>query len=149
MRMNILVVEHDPQLAHALCHLLLSFGVKGIPARHRDEALEILENNHDIGLALIDIDNEEVQGRLLLDDIKKSHQHRGIKIIIHTAEQEENLIDDIFELDIIGYISKPFEEKAVFSSLRAISTRMKNLNMEKRSHIRINTDSDDPLRVLL
>ena len=141
--MNILIVENSISLANSICYVLLSLGIKGFPCVNRKDALGILNENPDILIGIIDIDNKPVEGLQLIEEIKK--KKKEFKTIAHTSRNIGQLSDKIIKLGVIGYISKPLNEKLLYSNLDNIFSKLDNIENEKREYIRISPDPENPI----
>ncbi len=144
--MGFLVVEGSLSVREALCYVLLSFGIKGVPVSTRTAALEVLGENPDIKGAIIDIDNQEVEGSLLISEMKEKEETRGIPIIIHTVQASKDFVLKMIELGVTGYLLKPFREDAARAKLAAILDKLSDHDAN-RKHIRVKPDPQEMIRV--
>jgi len=141
-----LVVENAPSVRDALCYALLSFGIKGIPAASRAAALEILSGAAGIEGAIVDIDNKDVEGIQLINDIKGDERLREIAVIVHTVQTRKEFVRRMVEIGVAGYLVKPFSPETAKQKLEAILTKLSTHNSQRR-HIRITPDPDELARV--
>jgi len=141
-----LVVENSPEIRDALCYALLSFGIKGMPAASRREALDILAHAKDIEGAIVDIDNKDVEGIQLVDDLKGDERLREIAVIDHTVQTRMEFVRRMVEIGVAGYLVKPFSPETAKQKLEAILTKLSTHNSQRR-HIRITPDPDELARV--
>lgn len=146
MEMVLIIVEKSIDIAHEFSYMLLSFGIKSILVANREEALNHIENHQEINLAIIDIDNKNVEGIQLIETLQ-DNSSRDFRFIIHSAVPIEELPEKINNQNIIGYIPKPFDYKRVESSLKIIFSSINFPDIDKRKHIRIIPDKDDLLRL--
>ncbi len=144
--MGFLVVEGSLSVREALCYVLLSFGIKGVPVSTRAAALEVLGSNPDIKGAIIDIDNQEVEGSLLISEMKEKEKTRGIPIIIHTVQASKEFVLKMIELGVTGYLLKPFREDAARAKLAAILDKLSDHDAN-RKHIRVKPDPQEMIRI--
>jgi two-component system chemotaxis response regulator CheY len=140
-----LVVEGSLSARDSLCYALLSLGIKGIPAAARAAAWEILVSQKDIQGAIIDIDNQEVEGSALIEEMRQSEGTRAIPIIVHTAQASKEFVMKMIEMGVSGYLLKPFREDAS-RKLAAILDKISDHNSQ-RKHIRIKPDPQKMIRV--
>jgi two-component system chemotaxis response regulator CheY len=141
-----LVVEGSLSVREALCYLLLSFGIKGVPVATRAAALEILESNPDINAVIVDIDNQEVEGSRLIQEMKENESTRGLPVIVHTVQASKEFVLKMIELGVTGYLLKPFREDAARTKLAAILDKLSDHNAQ-RKHIRVKPDPQEMIRV--
>jgi CheY-like chemotaxis protein len=140
-----LVVESSPAVREALCHVLLSFGIRGVPVAGRAEALQALAGGVKAEGAIIDIDNTDVEGIALVDELSKGEDARHIAIIVHTVQTSRDLVMRMVEQGVVGYLVKPFSAEAAKTKLAAIFSR--TTNNDRRRHVRVKPDPGELVRV--
>lgn len=144
--MDYLVVEPTPSIRESLCLVLLSLGIKGVPAANREEALKILAGGREIAGAIIDLDGKEVGGLELIQELRASEATRGIRVIVHTVQASKELVARMMELCVVGYLLKPYNEKQTAAKLSKALARGEAHNSQ-RKHIRVRPDPDELLRL--
>lgn len=144
--MVFLVVESAVQVRESLCHVLLSFGVRGVPVADRAAAMELVRKNATIEGAIIDIDNRAVDGTQLINDLRQTERTRGIPIIVHTVQTSKEAVMKMVEVGVAGYLIKPYSQDTARSKLAAIFSKLANHNAQRR-HIRVKPDPDELARV--
>ncbi len=141
-----LVVESAEPARAGLCLALVPFGIKGIPVASRTEALEALKANRAIEGAIIDIDNREVEGIQLVNDLKAGADTRRIAVIVHTVQTRKEFVRKMVEVGVAGYLVKPFSAETAKGKLEAILSKLSTHNAARR-HIRVTPDPDELTRV--
>jgi len=141
-----LVVESAQAVREALCYTLLSFGIKGIPAASRSEALAALKAHNGIEGAIVDIDNRDVEGIQLVNDLKADEVTRRIAVIVHTIQTRKEFVRRMVEIGVAGYLLKPFSAETARPKLEAILSKLSSHNASRR-HIRVSPDPDELTRV--
>jgi len=109
----ILVAEDDPANFNYIEKLLNKAHARVIHASNGKQALQILQNNHEIKLILMDIKMPEMDGIETLHEIKKLD--RRIPIIAQTAYA---LADEVVKLKSEGfdeYLSKPIQRENLYA----------------------------------
>ena len=144
--MVFLVVESSPQVRESLCHVLLSFGVRGIPVADRAAAREALAGNDAIEGAIVDIDNLQVEGMQLITELKEDERRRGIPVIVHTVQSSKDTVMRMVQAGVAGYLLKPFVPETARAKLAAIFAKLATHNAQRR-HIRVKPDPDELARV--
>ena len=144
--MYFLVVESTLSVREALCYVLLSFGVRGIPAASREAARQALGGSEKIEGAIVDIDNADVEGLALITELKQDERTRGMAIIVHTVQTSKDVVMRMVELGVVGYLSKPFSPENAKAKLGAIFSKLATHNSQRR-HIRVKPDPDELARV--
>ncbi len=141
-----LVVESAQAVREALCYALLSFGIKGLPVASRRDALEAIKTQEGIEGAIVDIDNRDVDGIQLIDDLKAAEATRGIAVIVHTIQTRKEFVRKMVEIGVAGYLLKPFSPETAKPKLEAILSKLSTHNASRR-HIRLSPDPDELTRV--
>ncbi len=144
--MAFLVVESSPPVREALCYLLLSFGVKGIPAANRAAARAAIAAGQEIQGAIVDLDDGKVEGSQLLAELRADERTRGMPVIVHTVQASKDFVLKMMEAGIAGYLLKPFNQEAARSRLAGIIDRLADHNSQRR-HIRVKPDPEELVRV--
>jgi len=141
-----LVVESAENVREALCYSLLSFGIKGLPVPSRGEALSAVKAESGIEGAIVDIDNKDVEGIQLINDLKGAENTRRIAVIVHTIQSRKEFVRQMVEIGVAGYLLKPFSPEATKEKLEAILAKLSTHNAS-RKHIRVSPDPDELTRV--
>ncbi len=144
--MSFLVVEGSLSVREALCYVLLSFGIKGRPVATRAAAWEILQSEKDIQGAIVDIDNQEVEGMRLITEMKERDAVKNLPIIVHTVQASKDFVVKMIEAGVTGYLLKPFHEDAARAKLASILDKLAEHNTQ-RKHIRVKPDPQEMIRV--
>lgn len=141
-----LVVESALAVREALCYALLSFGIKGIPVASRADALQAIKTQSGIEGAIIDIDNRDVDGIQLVNDLKAADNTRRIAVIVHTIQSRKEFVRKMVEIGVAGYLLKPFSPDTAKAKLEAVLAKLSGHNASRR-HIRVSPDPDELTRV--
>ncbi len=144
--MTYLVVEGSPEVRSSLCYVLLSFGIKGLPASGRREALDILASQAGLEGAIIDIDSREAEGPELIRQMRESEALSKVKLIVHTVQSSKELVEQMVEAGVAGYLLKPYKEDQIYAKLKKVLDRTLSHDSQRR-HIRVKPDPDELLRL--
>jgi CheY-like chemotaxis protein len=144
--MDYLVAEAAANIRESLCYVLLSLGVKGVPAADKQEALAALQNNKEIGGVVVDLDSKEVDGANLIAELRAQEGTQHLSMIVHTVQSSKELVDRMMEFGVIGYLLKPYVEKEIYPKLKKVLARGESHNSQ-RKHIRVRPDPDELLRL--
>lgn len=144
--MDYLVVEATPGVRESLCYVLLSFGIKGIPAADRQEAMAILKGGRPISGAIVDLDGKDVGGLELIQDLRGSQATQAIRVFVHTVQASKELVARMMELCVVGYLLKPYSEKEIYGKLKKALARGE-AHHSQRKHIRVRPDPNELLRL--
>jgi DNA-binding response OmpR family regulator len=144
--MTYLVVEGSPAVRSSLCYVLLSFGIKGLPASSRREAMDILGSQADVEGLIVDIDTREVEGLELIRQMRESESLQKVKVIVHTVQSSKELVAQMVEAGVAGYLLKPYKEGQIYAKLKKVLDRTLSHDSQRR-HIRVKPDPDELLRL--
>ena len=108
--MNCIILEKNLDIANELSYMLLSFGLKGIVLFQRTEVLKQLETQPGCNLGIIDIDNKSIEGLELMQELNERYGN-SFRFIIHSAAAIDEMPANLNEKNVIGYISKPFDNE--------------------------------------
>jgi CheY-like chemotaxis protein len=144
--MDYLVAEATQSIRESLCYVLLSLGIKGIPVSNKQEALETLQSQKEVGGAVIDLDSKEVDGVNLIAELRAKESTQHLSIIAHTVQSSKELVDKMMECGVIGYLLKPYNDKDASQKLKKVLAHGENHNTQ-RKHIRVRPDPDELLRL--
>ncbi len=115
---SILLAEDDARNIFALSHVIEPLGAKLLIARNGREALDVLEQGHDIDLILMDVMMPEMDGLEATAAIRKDPRHGQIPIIALTAKAMEHDRIRCIEAGADDYISKPIDIDKLVSLCR-------------------------------
>lgn len=101
----VLIVEDDADLRNALCHTLEDGEYPVITASNGNDALAILESES-IGLVVSDIQMEPMNGRELLERIRR--EHPTMPAVLMTAFGTIENAVDVMRAGAADYLAKPF-----------------------------------------
>jgi two-component system chemotaxis response regulator CheY len=141
-----LVVESALAVRESLCYVLLSFGIRGLPAADRAAAREAMAAGAQVDGAIVDIDNKDVDGIALITELREGEHTRGISIIVHTIQSSKDFVMRMVEMGVAGYLLKPFSPDTAKAKLAAIFSKLSTHNSQRR-HIRVKPDPDEMARV--
>jgi PAS domain S-box-containing protein len=137
-RANILAVDDVPANLIAL-EAVLSSEYNLILANSGAEALQILNNRHDIDVILMDLQMPEMDGFEAAARIKKIQNYHDVPIVFITAVYKEDpFIKKGYEAGAIDYFTKPFDpdilrmKLSVYSHFRTKAALLK----EREHHVR-------------
>jgi hypothetical protein len=134
-----LVVEQSADVRNGLCLLLLDFGVLGLGASRRTDALEILARRTDIAAAIVDVDNRDVEAPRLLAELKP----KGVRCVAHTVSREVRA--ELSPL-VDGVLPKPFDPVQTAAALRGLFAEQALAGGEHRQHMRVAPQPAELLR---
>jgi len=105
---EVLIVEDDPMVVEVnkeFVSRISGFQVSGVAKTGSEALIMVNENKYD--LALIDIYLPDIDGFTVLKEIRKNGV--SIDVIMVTAVQEAEIVQNVFRYGAVDYIIKPFK----------------------------------------
>lgn len=122
---TILTVDDQPEALEILNHLLKRENFHTISAQNGKEALDILNNTHNIDAILLDRMMPVMDGISLLHKIRNTEEYSDIPVIMQTAADNDSEIREGIDAGAYYYVTKPFSHKMLLSVLNS-ALRMRN-----------------------
>jgi len=117
--MKILIVEDELVTRALLKRLLGNMSLQVVEAGDGLEALEKLESE-DPDLLLTDLQMPGLSGRMLIQTVRASKEHRLLPIVCMSAVKDKQEIVDVLALGIQGYILKPINTAELNERIRRV-----------------------------
>jgi len=121
----ILALDDNPANLDILVELLTNYNV--LACTNAEQALELLKK-HPVDLILLDIMMPKMNGLDLARILKSDSQTKEIPILFISANDNEDLIEEGFDIGAVDYVLKPFRPKEL---LARVSTHLKISTMYK------------------
>jgi two-component system, cell cycle sensor histidine kinase and response regulator CckA len=115
---TVLVVEDEPLMAKATSRLLRSMGFEVLVATTGQEAIEICHARGDeIDVVLLDM---VLRGMSSMETLRQMRSFRSeIKVILMSGHDKQESIDSFANLQLYGFVSKPFDYTELENVIRA------------------------------
>lgn len=125
--LSILVVDDMKSMRLTLRKMLqnLNIGKKLRFAENGKEGLEVLKSAP-FDLAIIDWNMPVMNGITMLEEIRNDAKIRDISVIMVTAEAERDIVSEVAEVEIDGYLLKPFTLDALDKKVKAVIEKINN-----------------------
>jgi len=117
--MTILIVEDDPVNTRLVGSLLTRWGYEVVTAGNGEEALQILERERTIPLAIMDWMMPRMDGIELCREIRKRFNEPYIYIILLTTRDQPEDVVKGFEAGADDYLIKPVHNNELNARIRA------------------------------
>lgn len=132
-RKKILIVD-DSELNRALLSDMLSDEFDILEVENGMEAAGVLHNQEqEISLMLLDIVMPVMDGFELLTLMNKNGWIKSVPVVMISAETVPTYVDRAYDLGVLDYISRPFDERTV--RRRVISTIMLAVKQKELVHM--------------
>ena len=121
-----LIIEDDDTIRAILKRLLANkFNISSIEANNGKEGLRILKNTIP-DLILLDNTMPVMDGVSFLRNLRKEEKFQDIPVLVLTAHDESEIVEQIIRLGITDYILKPIDPKVTFKRLKSAIDRINN-----------------------
>ena len=132
---TILLVEDDRNTSLLIRRILDINNLNCIHMSNGKNAIDFLESNIP-DLILMDVMMPVMDGIQATQIIKQNEKLKHIPIIFLTAQDDEKLIKDFFNLGIVDYISKPFKNLELVARIKsAIKLEDEKLELLKDKNV--------------
>jgi HAMP domain-containing protein/signal transduction histidine kinase/CheY-like chemotaxis protein len=115
---RVLLVDDDVRNIFAMTSVLERYGMEVLDAESGKAALEILNENDNVDLALMDIMLPEMDGYQVMREIRNMYDYRMLPIIALTAKAMKGDREKCIEAGASDYIAKPVDTEKLLSMLR-------------------------------
>jgi PAS domain S-box-containing protein len=115
----VLVVDDNASNRRILKEILTNWHMKPTLASSGPEALKALKekSTDTITLVLLDVHMPDMDGFAVAEQIRNSHAHQGIKVILLTSASRPSDVARCRELGISDYLSKPIKQSELFDAI--------------------------------
>ncbi|MCG8550990.1 MAG: response regulator [Desulfobacterales bacterium] len=125
--LSILIVDDMKSMRLTIRKMLQTINIGGKLrfAENGKEGLEVLKQGK-FDLAIIDWNMPVVNGIEMLENIRKDPGLRDMPVIMVTAEAERDIVSEVAESEIDGYLLKPLTLEALDKRIKAVIDRVHN-----------------------
>ncbi len=113
---TILVIEDDEDMSRYMTYLLSSAGHSVLQASDGKKALRLI-HEHQPDCITLDIYMDEMDGLETLRNLRRSS--KTIPVVIVSGSAEQYLLGICRHLGVSAFLTKPFENQRLFSSVEA------------------------------
>ena len=115
-----LVVDDSRAIRMILARTLGSLGYAVTPAANGKEALEALEKEPSVCLALVDWNMPVMNGLEFVKALRADEKYASTKVMMVTTETEFEQMSAALEAGANDYVMKPFTEEVIVQRLQAM-----------------------------
>lgn len=128
--LSILIVDDVKSMRRIAQKMLRNLKIGKVlhTAENGMEGLNILHSTN-IDLAIIDWKMPIMNGAELLENIRQDKQLRDIPVLMVTGESEKDMVLDVAEIEVNGYLLKPLTPAALENKIRTIIDHINNPDM--------------------
>ena len=118
-KIQILLVDDEPDFLEPISFWLESKGYSVILANNGKQALEVIKSEH-LDIVFLDIMMPEMDGYSCLKEIRKLPKTKDIPVLILSGKEEKKVRDLFAFQNISGYLEKPFKLDDVAEKVKEI-----------------------------
>lgn len=121
-----LIIEDDDTVRAILKRILINkFNITPLEAVNGQEGLSAVENDMP-DLILLDNMMPVMDGLSFLKNLRKEEKYKDIQILVITANDESDIVQEMIKLGISDYILKPIDPELTFQRIKAAIDRINN-----------------------
>ncbi|WP_017660474.1 hybrid sensor histidine kinase/response regulator [Baaleninema simplex] len=117
---TLLIVDDSINLRHTLTSTLVKAGYQVVQARDGQEAIEQLQQHPDVRLVVCDVEMPRMNGFEFLSYCRQDSHLSKVPIVMLTSHSSPKYRQIASELGATAYLTKPFSESEMLSSLKEI-----------------------------
>ena len=135
--MSILIVDDMKSMRLTIRKMLQTLKIGGTLrfAENGKEGMEILQQSK-CDLAIVDWNMPVMNGIEMLESIRNDKVLRDLQVIMVTAEAERDIVTEVAETEIDGYLLKPLTLTSLDSKIKAVVERANNPDLATRHRIK-------------
>jgi len=118
--MQALVIDDSSSMRLILKEIMNEVGFDVLTAKDGQEALEVLEKNGVVDLALVDWNMPVMNGFEFTKEVRSQERYDDIKLLMVTTESELSKVVDALGAGVNEYLMKPFTKEAVVEKLQIL-----------------------------
>ena len=147
---EIIVVDDNVTNRSIFEKMTRAWGMKCITAENGKEALEILQENTGIDIALIDYHMPEMDGYELCKRIRENDKTKNMSLIILTSADSREEKERFYNLNINQYGYKPVTGKKLMELIKNAIRGKENIKTENSNQrITLSSSKDEKVKILL
>lgn len=133
--MKILVADNNRTITRIVKTALDEEGYSVETANSKEEVLNLIRNDREIGIVLIDTRFEtDKDGYYIAKEVKSL---KPVQVVMLISALEKPDLDLMEELDITSYITKPIDSRKLIQVISEIENAMKNISPKQDEQVQI------------
>jgi len=116
---QILIVDDSRTVRDSLKFFLKEGGYDVLEGADGVEALKVLETARP-NLIITDVNMPNMDGLTLLENVRKSSDHKFIPVLVLTTESQQSIMEKGKALGATGWIVKPFDSQKVLAVIKKV-----------------------------
>jgi two-component system chemotaxis response regulator CheY len=115
--MQALVIDDSRAVRMVIGGILREVGFEVVEAANGQEALDRLEENPDVGVALVDWNMPVMDGLEFIKAVRKAQRWNHVRIMMVTTETESERLIEAISAGANEYVMKPFSRDVLVAKL--------------------------------
>lgn len=131
--MRILVYESNPQIRDSIMSILIMAGYDVVALKDKNKVLRTL-GKRPFNISIIEIEEGDEEIKNIVETVYKDDRYKGVNVIAHVEEASKELMTNMIEIGVIGFLLKPFNEKDFLARFNTILEKA-NLKPKKLKYM--------------
>lgn len=131
--MRILVYESNPQIRDSIMSILIMAGYHVVALKDKNKVLRTL-GKRPFNISIIEIEEGDEEIKNIVETVYKDDRYKGVNVIAHVEEASKELMTNMIEIGVIGFLLKPFNEKDFLARFNTILEKA-NLKPKKLKYM--------------
>jgi two-component system chemotaxis response regulator CheY len=115
-----LVIDDSRAIRSILGRLLQDIGFEVKEAKHGRDALDNLQTNGSVNLALVDWNMPEMNGLEFVTAVRSDRRFDDMRLVMVTTESEISQVNKALEAGANEYVMKPFTKEVIAEKLNLL-----------------------------
>lgn len=131
--MRILVYESNPQIRDSIMSILIMAGYDVVALKDKNKVLRTL-GKRPFNISIIEIEEGDEEIKNIVETVYNDDRYKGVNVIAHVEEASKELMTNMIEIGVIGFLLKPFNEKDFLARFNTILEKA-NLKPKKLKYM--------------
>jgi two-component system chemotaxis response regulator CheY len=118
---KIMIIDDSTHVRESLAFYLKKMGYEVIETANSRTALNLITGNN-IGLFIIDIDMQEMDGVTFFKEINENEDTSKIPIIMVSTENRYNIIEEMSSTGTKSWMISPYQPARLFATVKQLMT---------------------------
>ncbi|MCC6932062.1 MAG: response regulator [Deltaproteobacteria bacterium] len=122
--MRALVIDDSRAARMAVSRILKSIGFDVVEAENGEQALDILNKDETITVAMVDWNMPIMNGYEFVKLVRRSDKFREVMLVMVTTENEMSQVVKALSAGANEYVMKPFTDEVILEKLEMLGLRL-------------------------
>ena len=121
--MRALVIDDSRAARMAVSRILMGIGFEVVEADNGQAALELLEKDSSIAVAMVDWNMPVINGYDFVKAVRRVEKYREVALIMVTTENEMSQVVKALSAGANEYVMKPFTDEVILEKLEMLGLK--------------------------